>query len=45
MLIGVPANSLAGKTRVAVHPETVWTFMATGHAVCIRRDPCVVLRT
>ena len=36
MLIGVPADPLAGKTRVAVNPGTVWTFTATGHAVCIQ---------
>ena len=45
MLIGVPADPLAGKTRVAVNPGTVWTFTATGHAVCIQLDLCVVFES
>ena len=33
MLIGVPAETLAGETRVAVTPETVKKLVASGHAV------------
>jgi NAD(P) transhydrogenase subunit alpha len=33
MLIGVPAETLAGETRVAVTPETVKKLIASGHAV------------
>jgi NAD(P) transhydrogenase subunit alpha len=33
MLIGVPAETLAGETRVAVTPETVKKLVASGHGV------------
>ena len=36
MLIGVPAETLAGETRVAVTPETAKKFIAQGHSVCIQ---------
>jgi len=36
MLIGVPAEVLAGETRVAVTPETAKKFMAQGHTVRIQ---------
>ncbi|MEI7784088.1 MAG: Re/Si-specific NAD(P)(+) transhydrogenase subunit alpha [Betaproteobacteria bacterium] len=36
MLIGVPAEILAGETRVAVTPETAKKFMAQGHTVHIQ---------
>jgi NAD(P) transhydrogenase subunit alpha len=35
MLIGVPAETLPGETRVAVTPETAKKFMAQGHTVRI----------
>jgi NAD(P) transhydrogenase subunit alpha len=35
MLIGVPAETLAGETRVAVTPETAKKFIAQGHSVSI----------
>jgi NAD(P) transhydrogenase subunit alpha len=36
MLIGVPAESMAGETRVAVTPETVKKLKAQGHALRIQ---------
>jgi NAD(P) transhydrogenase subunit alpha len=36
MLIGVPAEILAGETRVAVTPETAKKFMAQGHTVRVQ---------
>ena len=36
MLIGVPAETLAGETRVAVTPETVKKLVAAGHAVRVQ---------
>jgi len=36
MLIGVPAEIVAGETRVAVTPETAKKFMAQGHTVRIQ---------
>ena len=36
MLIGVPAETTAGETRVAVTPETVKKLVATGHAVRVQ---------
>jgi len=36
MLIGVPAESSAGETRVAVTPETAKKFIAQGHAVRVQ---------
>ncbi len=35
MLIGVPAESMAGETRVAVTPETVKKLKGLGHTLCI----------
>jgi H+-translocating NAD(P) transhydrogenase subunit alpha len=37
MLIGVPRESVAGETRVAVTPETAKKFKATGHRVRLER--------
>jgi NAD(P) transhydrogenase subunit alpha len=36
MLIGVPAESTAGETRVAVTPETAKKLVAAGHAVRVQ---------
>ncbi|CAN7752976.1 Re/Si-specific NAD(P)(+) transhydrogenase subunit alpha [Variovorax sp. LjRoot130] len=36
MKIGVPAETMAGETRVAVTPETVKKLVATGHAVRVQ---------
>jgi NAD(P) transhydrogenase subunit alpha len=36
MQIGVPAETLAGETRVAVTPETVKKLVAQGHAVSVQ---------
>lgn len=36
MLIGVPAETLAGETRVAVTPETVKKISASGHTVRVQ---------
>jgi H+-translocating NAD(P) transhydrogenase subunit alpha len=36
MLIGVPAETLAGETRVAVTPETAKKLVAQGHAVRVQ---------
>ena len=36
MLIGVPAETAAGETRVAVTPETVKKLKAQGHEVCVQ---------
>ncbi|SEL77504.1 NAD(P) transhydrogenase subunit alpha [Variovorax sp. YR750] len=36
MLIGVPAETLAGETRVAVTPETVKKLVASGHTVRVQ---------
>ena len=36
MLIGVPAETLAGETRVSVTPETVKKLVASGHSVSIQ---------
>ncbi|MGJ7525971.1 Re/Si-specific NAD(P)(+) transhydrogenase subunit alpha [Variovorax sp. GB1P17] len=36
MLIGVPAETLAGETRVAVTPETVKKLLASGHTVRVQ---------
>ena len=36
MQIGVPAETLAGETRVAVTPETVKKIMAQGHTVAVQ---------
>lgn len=38
MLIGVPAETAAGETRVAVTPETVKKLIAQGHAVRVQSD-------
>ena len=36
MLIGIPAETLAGETRVAVTPETVKKLAAQGHKLRIQ---------
>ena len=36
MLIGVPAETMAGETRVAVTPETVKKLVASGHTVRVQ---------
>ncbi|MBN8754106.1 MAG: NAD(P)(+) transhydrogenase (Re/Si-specific) subunit alpha, partial [Variovorax sp.] len=36
MLIGVPAETVAGETRVAVTPETVKKLSASGHTVHVQ---------
>ena len=36
MLIGVPAETASGETRVAVTPETVKKLVAQGHTVCVQ---------
>jgi len=36
MLIGVPAETMAGETRVAVTPETVKKLTASGHSVRVQ---------
>ena len=36
MLIGVPAETMAGETRVAVMPETTKKLMAQGHSVRVQ---------
>jgi H+-translocating NAD(P) transhydrogenase subunit alpha len=36
MQIGVPAESTAGETRVAVTPETVKKLKALGHTLCVQ---------
>ncbi|MEY4912100.1 MAG: hypothetical protein RL761_1763, partial [Pseudomonadota bacterium] len=36
MLIGIPAETLAGETRVAVTPETVKKLIAQGHILRIQ---------
>ncbi|HSW19695.1 MAG TPA: NAD(P)(+) transhydrogenase (Re/Si-specific) subunit alpha, partial [Ramlibacter sp.] len=36
MLIGVPAESTAGETRVAVTPETAKKLVASGHTVRVQ---------
>ena len=36
MLIGVPLETLAGETRVAVTPETAKKLVAQGHTVCVQ---------
>lgn len=36
MRIGVPAETTAGETRVAVTPETAKKLIAQGHAVCVQ---------
>ncbi|WP_431777594.1 Re/Si-specific NAD(P)(+) transhydrogenase subunit alpha [Ottowia caeni] len=36
MLIGVPAETMAGETRVAVTPETTKKLMAQGHSVRVQ---------
>lgn len=38
MLIGVPAETAAGETRVAVTPETVKKLIAQGHTVRVQSD-------
>ncbi|HMN57892.1 MAG TPA: hypothetical protein PKE15_11660, partial [Ottowia sp.] len=35
MLIGVPAETAAGESRVAATPETVKKLVAQGHAVSV----------
>jgi H+-translocating NAD(P) transhydrogenase subunit alpha len=36
MKLGVPAETIAGETRVAVTPETAKKFIAQGHSVCVQ---------
>mgnify|MGYP003350627269 FL=1 len=36
MHIGVPAETMAGETRVAVTPETVKKLVAQGHSVSVQ---------
>ena len=36
MHIGVPAETVAGETRVAATPETVKKIMAQGHTVAVQ---------
>ena len=36
MLIGVPAETAAGETRVAVTPETAKKIIAQGHTVAVQ---------
>ena len=36
MLIGVPAETAAGETRVAVTPETAKKLVAQGHVVRVQ---------
>jgi NAD(P) transhydrogenase subunit alpha len=38
MLIGVPAETMAGETRVAVTPETAKKLVAQGHVVRVQSD-------
>ena len=40
MLIGVPAETMAGETRVAVTPETVKKLKAQGHTLRIQSTGC-----
>ena len=42
MLIGVPKETLAGETRVAVTPETVKKLKAQGHEIRVERGAGVV---
>ncbi|MBN4668256.1 NAD(P)(+) transhydrogenase (Re/Si-specific) subunit alpha, partial [Pandoraea nosoerga] len=37
MRIGIPAETLAGETRVAATPETVKKLVASGHQVVVGR--------
>ena len=37
MQIGIPAETIAGETRVAATPETVKKLTASGHTVVIQR--------
>ena len=39
MLIGVPAETVAGETRVAVTPETAKKLVAQGHPVLVQAGP------
>ena len=41
MRIGVPAETTAGETRVAVTPETAKKIIAQGHQVLIQSGACV----
>lgn len=36
MIIGVPAEVIAGETRVALTPETAKKLKAQGHAICVQ---------
>jgi len=36
MLIGIPAETAAGETRVAATPETVKKLKAQGHSICVQ---------
>jgi NAD(P) transhydrogenase subunit alpha len=36
MMIGIPAETTAGETRVAVTPETCKKLVAAGHQVCVQ---------
>jgi H+-translocating NAD(P) transhydrogenase subunit alpha len=38
MKLGVPAETIAGETRVAVTPETAKKLIAQGHSVCVQSD-------
>ncbi len=38
MRIGIPAETLAGETRVAATPETVKKMIAVGHQVMVQQD-------
>jgi len=37
MQIGIPAESVAGETRVAATPETVKKLIAAGHTIVVER--------
>ena len=39
MLIGVPLETAAGETRVAVTPETAKKYVAQGHTVQVQGRP------
>ncbi|MEY3997825.1 MAG: transhydrogenase, subunit alpha PntA, partial [Pseudomonadota bacterium] len=36
MLIGVPAETTAGETRVAITPETAKKLIAQGHSIRVQ---------
>jgi len=44
MLIGVPAETQAGETRVAATPETVKKLVGLGHVLHVERGAGVAVR-